>query len=223
MVNIQAPKYFLFLALSYLGAVMSCGTHVPDDSRLCLSCESIISFQLVLPSPELQTNTIHENAEAHIYVQQPLQPMSGPNIFSDLPLFQYGRTKYNCGEMKEISERFQVGTASGLYLTDSQNALEVRYVYLTTTFKNSTDEEGQLMSGSLVIVGSLSAAAVSIAGGTGDFAFVVGQARVTPSPKYSELAAPVLFFEVQFRTYREHSCSETAAEDNEACSASSII
>ncbi|KAH7433874.1 hypothetical protein KP509_07G090500 [Ceratopteris richardii] len=221
MGNTQALQYFVLLTLSstYLGAALPCSSHAPDD---CLSSVSSISFQLVLPSAELHTNTIHENAEAHRYLPQPRQPMSGPYVFSDLPLFQYGHANYNHVDNKENSEQFQVGTASGLYLADSQNDHEVRYIYLTATFKNSTDEEGQLLSGSLVIVGSLSAAAVSIAGGTGDFAFVLGQAKVRASPQNSALAGPVLLFEIELRTYPEYSCAETAAEGNEATSASFI-
>ncbi|KAH7433872.1 hypothetical protein KP509_07G090300 [Ceratopteris richardii] len=212
MANTQALGYFLLLTLSttYLGAAFPCPSHASDDSKLRLTCFSFISFQLVLPSPELHTNTTHENAEAH------RQPMS-PYIFGDKPLFQYGQTTYNHVEMEENSEQFQVGTASGLYLADSQNDREVRYVYLTATFKNSTNEEGKLMSGSVVIVGSLSAAAVSIAGGTGDFAFVLGQAKVKSSPA---LAGPVLLFELELRTYPEYSCCETVVEGDEASFAS---
>ncbi|KAH7433873.1 hypothetical protein KP509_07G090400 [Ceratopteris richardii] len=80
MAKTQALRYFLLLTLSstYLGAALPCPSHASDN---CLTSVSFISFQLVLPSPELHTNSIHKNAEAHRYLPQPTQPMNDPKVY----------------------------------------------------------------------------------------------------------------------------------------------
>ncbi|KAI5074004.1 hypothetical protein GOP47_0012017 [Adiantum capillus-veneris] len=128
-----------------------------------------LSFHLLLQRPPLNLHNAPGKAPAQLQ-----QPLTGPHLFAEEPLVQYSAIE------GRVIGRNVVGSASGLYLADAADGKEVRYLYCTATLQNYkiAEEEG-MVRGSVVLIGSVSGGVLSVVGGTGDFAFAVGQAKVS--------------------------------------------
>eukprot|EP00250_Pteridium_aquilinum_P010571 c19482_g1_i1 orf=49-594(+) len=141
----------------------------------CFLVASLLTFFLLpsfsqatdLPSSRSLSFQLHLQPPSPLNLHTSMQPLI-PYLFSDQPLLHFDK----------ISQaQTVVGSARGVYLADPAASMELRHIFCTASLQLYGEAENE--AGALVVMGSLASGAVSVVGGTRDFAFARGQAKVS--------------------------------------------